>query len=319
MVPTAGRHRRANGRRDERNGGFRAGPEASSGKRFPARHIDCPVRETFPRDSSRRWRIRERSQARASAHRDRGRSPVPGQDARSNQLADRADSHVRACAIARRTQAFRYFGKRLLRIWKAEAPASSAEAWRPRRRTTDIKGFYFNLFEAVVTKDHGGDTWDAMLEAAGLDGAYTSLGNYPDDDVTKLVAAASSALGIPAEAVLRWFGREALPLLAERYPSLFSSPVSAQSFILTLNEVVHSEVRKLYPGADVPDFEFHRPSEETLVVTYRSRRKLCALAEGMIDGSARYYAQVVKIEQPLCMNRGDDRCELVCTFSHASG
>ena len=50
---------------------------------------------------------------------------------------------------------------------------------------------------------------------------------------------------------------------------------------------------------------------------YRSKRKLCALAEGMIDGAAGYYAQVVTIEQPLCMNRGDDKCELVCTFSPA--
>ena len=78
-------------------------------------------------------------------------------------------------------------------------------------------------------------------------------------------------------------------------------------------------MRKLYPGADVPDFEFHRPSEETLVVTYRSKRKLCKLAEGMFDGSARHYAQVVTIELPLCVNRGDDRCELVCTFSRAGG
>lgn len=181
------------------------------------------------------------------------------------------------------------------------------------------EGIYFNLLEAVVTEEHGGNTWDTMLEAAGLSGAYTSLGNYPDDDLLKLVAAASAVLGMPADAVLRWVGREALPRDAERFPSFFSGHASAQSFILTLNEVIHPEVRKLYPGADVPDFEFHRPSEETLVVTYRSRRKLCELAEGMIDGSAGYYAQVVTIEQPLCMNRGDDRCELVCTFSHASG
>ena len=181
-----------------------------------------------------------------------------------------------------------------------------------------MKGIIFNLLEAVVARDHGDETWDALLEAARLDGAYTSLGSYPDDDLTKLVAAASATLGTPADAVMRWFGREVLPLLAERYPSFLSGHASAQSFVSTLNDVIHPEVRKLYPGADVPDFEFHRPSEETLVVRYRSTRKLCALAEGLIDGAAGYYAQVVTIEQPLCMNREDDQCELVCTFSHAS-
>ncbi len=108
-----------------------------------------------------------------------------------------------------------------------------------------MKGIYFNLLEAVVTRDRGEVTWDALLEAAGLDGAYTSLGSYPDDDLMKLVAAASSILGIPAEEVLRWVGREALPLEAERFPSFFSGHASAQSFILTLNDFVHPEVRKL--------------------------------------------------------------------------
>ncbi len=153
-----------------------------------------------------------------------------------------------------------------------------------------MKGIYFNLFEAVVTRDHDDDTRDAPLEAARLDGACTWLGSYPDDDLTKLAAAASSALGTPAEAVMRWLGREALPLLAERYLSFFSGPASAQSFVSTVDDIVHPEVRKLYPGADVPGFEFQRPSEETLVVTYRSRRKLCALAEGFFDGPAGCYA-----------------------------
>ena len=55
-----------------------------------------------------------------------------------------------------------------------------------------MKGIVFNLLEEVVIRHHGEDVWDALLDAAGVAGAYTSLGNYPDEDLGKLVAAAAT-------------------------------------------------------------------------------------------------------------------------------
>src|SRR4029450_10824779 len=54
-----------------------------------------------------------------------------------------------------------------------------------------MKGVVFNLLEEVVRRRHGEDTWDALLDQAGLAGSYTSLGSYPDEDMSKLVLAAS--------------------------------------------------------------------------------------------------------------------------------
>ena len=66
-----------------------------------------------------------------------------------------------------------------------------------------MKGITFNLLEEVVRHEYGENTWDALLEAAQVDGAYTSLGSYPDEDLTKLVTAASSILKMPANAIVR--------------------------------------------------------------------------------------------------------------------
>jgi dihydrodipicolinate synthase/N-acetylneuraminate lyase len=57
-----------------------------------------------------------------------------------------------------------------------------------------MKGVVFNLLEAVIRRDYGDDAWEALLETVGADGAYSSLGNYPDEEMMKLVDAASSAL-----------------------------------------------------------------------------------------------------------------------------
>ncbi len=179
-----------------------------------------------------------------------------------------------------------------------------------------MKGIVFNLLEQVVSAEHGEDVWDLLLEDAELDGAYTSLGNYPDAELMLLVGAASERLATPADDVVRWFGEQTLPLFATRYPDLFAAQASTRALVLNLNEVIHPEVRKLYPGASTPVFAFDTSSPETLLMEYRSERQLCSFAEGLLLGTATHYSEPIAIERPLCMKRGDDHC--VLAISHAA-
>jgi hypothetical protein len=64
-----------------------------------------------------------------------------------------------------------------------------------------LKGIIFNVFEHLVVRDRGEDDWDRLLSDSGLDGAYTSLGSYPDGDLMKLIEAASAAWKVPADEV----------------------------------------------------------------------------------------------------------------------
>lgn len=177
-----------------------------------------------------------------------------------------------------------------------------------------VKGIIFNLLEEVVTEAHGAATWDGLLDAAELDGAWTAIGSYPDAQLFALVGAASTALGIPGDDVVRWFGRSAMPLLYGRYAAVFDPHADARSFVLTLNDVIHPEVRKLFPGADVPDFDFDASTAGRLVMTYRSARAMCSLAEGLLQGAADHWQQDVVLEQTACLHRGDDHCDIVVDF-----
>lgn len=178
-----------------------------------------------------------------------------------------------------------------------------------------MKGIIFNLAEGVVVRDHGEDVWDAVLEGAGVQGSYTSLGNYPDADLVAIVGSAARLLGAPEADVLRHVAQGAISLLAERYPHFFSPHTDARAFVLTLNDMIHPEVRKLYPGADVPDFAYQIDGPDGVTLTYASGRRLCELAEGFIAGAAAHYGQRVVIDQPECMLRGAPVCLLHCEFS----
>ena len=106
-----------------------------------------------------------------------------------------------------------------------------------------MKGIVFNLLGDIVSRQYGANIWDDLLDAAGVDGSYTSLGSYPDEELGKLVGAASARLGTPPQDIVRWFGREALPLLAAKYPQFFTPHRDTRSFVLTLNAIIHPEVR----------------------------------------------------------------------------
>lgn len=73
-----------------------------------------------------------------------------------------------------------------------------------------MMGVVFNLLEAAVCRTYGEAQWYELLDKAGLDGAYTSIGNYPDTDAFRIVNAAAETLQLTPGEVLRWFGRESM-------------------------------------------------------------------------------------------------------------
>lgn len=178
-----------------------------------------------------------------------------------------------------------------------------------------MKGIVFNLLEQIVTSEYGPRAWDDLIDSAGVDGVYAAVGSYEDAEFGRLVTAASVMLETPPDVLVRWFGKRALALLQLRYPQFFEPHQSSKPFILTLNEIIHPEVRKLFPGADVPEFSFGESGPDTVVLSYVSNRALCALAEGLVEGTAEHYREAVEIEQTECSKRGDQRCVLVCSFS----
>lgn len=172
-----------------------------------------------------------------------------------------------------------------------------------------MKGVIFNVVEEVVAAAYGPEMWEALLDKAGVEGIYTSLGSYPDVELVKLVGAASDTTGIAPPALLKLVGRMALPRLKHRYPGFFTQIGDARSFILSLNAIIHPEVRKLYAGAGCPHFQFTQ-GEGELVLGYNSARKLCHLAEGLAAGVADHYGETVEISQSACMHDGHPACHI---------
>lgn len=158
-----------------------------------------------------------------------------------------------------------------------------------------MKGVIFNAVEEAVVNLYSEDVWDDLLDAAKVDGHYTSLGDYPDSDLAALVGAACPMTGMGPDDLVRTLGQHAFPHLAERYPELVDEASGTHDFLRRVNDIIHPEVLKLHPDAKPPEFEFEDRPEGVLRITYRSTRRLGVLAEGLILGAGSRFGEDVEI------------------------
>ena len=181
-----------------------------------------------------------------------------------------------------------------------------------------MKGIVFNVLEEMVEATGGLQLWDQVLQDAGpgSGGSYTASATYDDEELLAIVTALSARTGLPAERLVHDFGVHLLGVFAERFPRFFED-VTPKEFLRNVGGIIHSEVRKLYPDAGVPDFDYEDPAPDELVMLYRSPRRMCTLAEGLIRGSAGHFGVGVELAHPLCLHRGDDHCRLEIRFTEA--
>ena len=171
-----------------------------------------------------------------------------------------------------------------------------------------MKGIILNLVEDVVRGEHGDDYWDDVVDSSGLAASYTSKGTYPDHEVEVLATVVAERDGGSAHDVIRHVGHAGMASLAMRYPAFFEPHAGLRPFLLALNTTIHPEVRRLHPGAVIPDFEQRFPEPHVIELGYLSERGRCDLAEGLVLGAAEHYGERVVVSQPTCVRRGDERC-----------
>lgn len=180
-----------------------------------------------------------------------------------------------------------------------------------------MKGIVFRLLEKMVTTKLGPGAWEALVDQSPLEtpgGAFIGSETYPDADLMALVTTASRMTGRPAGDLVRSFGQFIFQDLANLHPMFIKPGMDARRFLLTVDRVIHVEVRKLHPGVLLPSFEYEEPAADRLVMIYRSPRQLCDLAAGLIDGVADHFGEGIEQHQPNCTKLGHDHCRFELVF-----
>lgn len=116
--------------------------------------------------------------------------------------------------------------------------------------------------------------------------------------------------------MLRSAGRHAFGGLIRRYPDFADGHEGLDTFLPTVNAIIHPEVLKLLPGATLPSFTVDHLADGSMTMQYSSPRDLCLFAEGLVLGAGDHFGDERAVHQSSCRLRGDRACILVVSPPH---
>ena len=162
-----------------------------------------------------------------------------------------------------------------------------------------MKGIVFREFIDMVEAQFSLETADRIISASHLssDGAYTSVGTYPHQEMIDLVTHLSDATSISVPDLLHHFGRHLFQRFSVIHPDYVKTYEDAFELLRQLDGHIHVEVRKLYIDAELPAFDYEDLGGGEMLFIYRSRRKLADFAHGLIQGCIDYFGDPMHIER----------------------
>jgi hypothetical protein len=146
------------------------------------------------------------------------------------------------------------------------------------------------------------------------DRVFETTDTYDDEWFTAQVERLAVATGDSVEEIQRGFGSfAAQTTFAELYPEYYKESPNTFTFLLGIEEHIHELVRATIKGASPPELHVQPFGEVGVLVSYTSERRLCAMLEGLVRGTAEQYGEAVVVEEIQCMHRGDAGCVFTVT------
>lgn len=160
-----------------------------------------------------------------------------------------------------------------------------------------MKGIVFTEFFEMVEQKFDYEMVDKLLSTTDLPsgGIYTSIGTYSHVEMINLVKNLSQQTNIPLSDLFRTFGKYLFKTFTKTYQNLIGNAPDSFTFLASIDEHIHFEVKKLYPDAELPHFDISRPNDSTLIMIYNSTRKMADLAYGLIEGCIEHYNEKISI------------------------
>ncbi len=160
-----------------------------------------------------------------------------------------------------------------------------------------MKGVVFTEFLEMVEQRFSADMVDDVLDDAQLPhgGVYTAVGTYPHGEIVAMVVALSQRSGVAVPDLIRAFGEHLFSRFVQAYPGFFVGVKDSFGFLSGIEDIIHAEVLKLYPDAELPRFIVEYHDSDRLVLLYQSPRHFEDLAEGLMHGCIAHFKESIQV------------------------
>lgn len=157
----------------------------------------------------------------------------------------------------------------------------------------------FTEFLEMVEDSFGWEVAEDIVEESDLPsgGAYTAVGTYSHTEMVSMVVKLSEKTGVAIPDLLKAYGKHLFGRFNSLYGSFFENVSGTFDFLSSIDQYIHVEVRKLYPEAELPKFDYEYPNEHTLVMIYSSKRPFADFAEGLLMGCVEHFGEKITIDR----------------------
>lgn len=178
-----------------------------------------------------------------------------------------------------------------------------------------VHGSIFYLLKKFVLHRFPDNTWEILIESTDTNqDPFLLTENYPLEIINDILAKASEMTDLSKHDLMEQFGRYLVDDLFVLYSNYINLEWRTFDMILNTEAVMHGAVRKLNSTANPPILNVSRVNDKLLIIDYYSRRKMAALAIGIIKGIADYYNEADSVVITPTTDLDDHRVQLRLSF-----
>jgi len=183
-----------------------------------------------------------------------------------------------------------------------------------------MKGIVFTEFLEMVEETFGLETLDYIIYKSDLKskGIYTSIGTYDFFEMLSLISNLSEKVKIPVQDLIYAYGLYFFKVLVDHHPKIIEMYKTPMDMLESVENHIHVEVRKLYPGAELPTFKIVTRNDDFMEMIYYSDRSLYMFAKGLMEKTFEHYNKNATVEFELLKENGTEVRFLISQNNGAS-
>lgn len=160
-----------------------------------------------------------------------------------------------------------------------------------------MKGIVFTEFLDLVEKKFGLVMVDKIISQSQLEsgGAYTAIGTYAFSEMLQLLKNLNQNTGIAIDNLLLVYAEHFFSVLEKNYPDLLSRYKDPIEMLASIENHIHVEVRKIYPDAELPEFEILEKTSNSLIMLYKSNRAMHHFGLGLMNKTFEHFDSTAEI------------------------
>ena len=185
-------------------------------------------------------------------------------------------------------------------------------------------GLLYRIAFTWLHEQGGPDALGEVMQRVGIapERVFRMNEMYSDEEWRHIFAASCEVLGLSTRQAERSFAGSFIRDAERRFPRFFQMSQSSREFLERQPTIHNSFATGLVDreAREQVNDKFRIESLPDRIIThYRSQNRLCgvyiALAELVIDR----YGDMAAIQEPRCMRRGDEHCEIVVQWFETGG